>query len=119
MSESPLSAVDVNDDNTHGIGIDLYKNPYNEPGCISQGDSCLAEAAAIQDCSFHMIGGVSCGARKTLGTDSTGDDGFCKLKKVKDYGSYAIYVGNDVNRLPLLSKIGFLGSGIISGVLSL
>ena len=92
MSESPLSAVDDNDDNTHGIGIDLYKSLYNEPECISQSDNCLAEAAAIQDCPFHMRGGVSCGGRKTLGKDSTGDNGNCKFKKVKDYGSYAIYV---------------------------
>ena len=116
MSESHLSAVDGNDDNTHGIGMDWYKNSRDEEGCTSVSPICLVEVAAIQDCPLILPEGILCAAKKILGTDSTGDNGYCRFEKVKDYGSYAIYVGNNSDLFPLLRQIGSLGSIMLSSM---
>ena len=106
MSGAYRSGPDTNDDNTYGFGMDLAKSYYGESSCTVTNSDCSYEAAPYQHCPFdYNADKVVCGARKVLGTDATGDDNHCKVSKGSDYGSYAIYVGNNSERFPPLKNI--------------
>ena len=105
MSKAHLSDLHANDDNTYGFGMDLYiLSPRNVSGCTTGNSDCSIEAAPSQNCPSDQ-GRITCGARKVLGTDATGNDNYCKVSKGSDYGSYAIYVRNNSERFPPLKDI--------------
>ena len=115
LSESPLSEVNTNDDNTHGLGMDIGKTLHTKAECKTINPECIIEVAPIQDCPFKIeLNAASCGKRKTLGTDSTGTHKLCEFQKVPDYGSYAIYVGSDTLVFPKLEQIEKLSLTIFS-----
>ena len=116
MSKAYLSGLHANDDNTYGFGMDLYiLSPRSVSGCTTGNSNCSIEAAPSQNCPFDQgLGRITCGARKVLGTDATGDDNHCKVSKGSDYGSYAIYVGNNSERFPPLKDIINLEISVLS-----
>ena len=84
-----LSAADVNDDNTHGLGNDFYVNPLTN---IPRDTSWPHDISNIQDCPLG-----TCQDVRVQGTDhGTGPH----LKSGPVYGNYAIYVSWDAESFP-------------------
>ena len=108
------SPLDVDKDNTVGLGNDFFKTHYNEIVCNTVGHDCKMEVAPHQDCPLNLHSmKPSCGTRKVLGTDATGNDGYCKFEKVPSYGSYAILVDDNWGHFPSLESINSLESAPI------
>lgn len=86
-----LSAVDANDDNTHGLGNDFWCNYLR--GTSNGGGVWAHEISNIQDCPL-----ATCRDVQVQGTDH-GSGGHLKSGPV--YGNYAIYVSKDAATFPL------------------
>ena len=86
-----LSGATVNDDNTHGLGMDFYGNPLkNVPFAF---ESSSLDASVIQDCSLLE----NCEDIRVQGTDH----GLASaLKSGPVYGNYAIYVSLHADSFP-------------------
>ena len=87
-----LSAADVNDDNTHGLGNDFHVTPQtNTP----RSTTWPHDISNIQDCPLATR--ATCKHVRVQGTDhGTGSH----LKSGPVYGNYAIYVSWDAERFP-------------------
>ena len=116
LSESYLSKLDADDDNTYGLGNDLFKTPYTDSNCRTEDNGCIYEVGPIQDCPYNPIAlSQSCGSKKVLGSDATGNILWCRFSKAEDYGSYAIYVLNasaNFRLFPNLNDIPIIGVNI-------
>ena len=84
LTEGHLSEEDVNDDNTHGLGIDFYGNPRNNTSWSYPINA--IDASVIQDCD--LVEG--CANPKIQGKYGGAV-----------YGSYAIYVSMFSDAFPL------------------
>ena len=89
LTEGHLSAIDADDDNTHGFGSHFAIN--HKTGQKNSKNS--LEISNIQNCSYPLCPTANI---KVQGTDHGGI-----FTNGSVYGNYAIYVSKDAQRFPI------------------